>query len=224
VATGLPFSFASVEAALLANYRVAPADQARFRARLTHAQKAGLFDIRPGKGMRLVYGPSELHKLVLICELSELGIAPAIQLELVDAFWEKRLQEIFKRAEAAAMHPPGGHDLILMLIGASLMVEGWGGAVPNVNHCRLDQLARRLDFAMRGDDDALPPRALVTNLTSALRRFHQNLTAVHLKFEQPPIEADSVQQRQQRHAPSSQVQASRRRARNPKRAGRRRES
>ena len=155
MATGPQFSFASVEAALIACYRVAPADQARFNARLTHAQKAGLFDVRPGKGTRLAYGPDELHKLVLICELSELGIAPAVQLGLIAALWDQRLREIFKSAESAAMHPPGGHDIIVILFGASLMVEGWAGAVPNVNHCRLDQLARRLELAMRGDDHAL---------------------------------------------------------------------
>ena len=223
MATVPPFSFASVEAALIASYRVPPADQGRFRARLTHAQKAGLFGVHPGKGTRLSYGPTELHKLLLICELSEMGVAPAVQLGLIAALWEQRLREIFKRAEAAATHPPGGHDIIVILFGASMMIEGWAGAVPNVNHCRLDQLARRLDLAMRGDGAVLPARVLMTNLSAKLRNFHECLAGVHLKFEQPPIEADSVQR--QRHGPSEKsVPAGRRRARDPKRAGRRRQS
>lgn len=199
MAAGPQFSFAGVEAALIAAYGVAPADQARFRARLTHAQKSGALGVNPGKGRRVAYGPDELHKLVLICELSELGVSPAVQLELIGALWEKRLQAIFKLA-ASAMGPPGPRDVIVTLLGASLMVEGWAGAVPNVNHCRLDQLASRMDLAMRGDDHALPPRALVTNLTARLRAFHNALAEVHLKFEQPPIETDS--EPRQRHAPS----------------------
>lgn len=211
MATGPQFSFASVEAALIACYRVAPADRGRFNARLGHAQKAGLFDVRPGKGTRLTYGRDELHKLVLLCEMSELGIAPAVQLGLIAALWEQRLREIFKRAEAAAMHPPGGHDIIVILVGASMMIEGWAGALPNVNHCRLDQLPTRLELALRGDDHALLPRALMTNLSSRLRVFHNALADVHFKFEQPPIETDC--EPRQRHAPS--------RARHPQRAGRR---
>jgi hypothetical protein len=222
VASGPQFSFASVEAALIAAYGVPPADQARFRSRLTHAQKSGVLGINPGKGRHLTYGPPEMHKLVLICELCELGLSPALQVEVIGELWEKRWREIFKRAEAAAMHAPGGHDIVVIVIGASLMVEGWAGAVPNVNYCRRDELARRMDLAMRGDDDALPPRALMTNLTARLRAFHNALAAVHLKFEQPPIETDSVQR--QRHAPSKSVPAGRRRARHPQRARRRPQS
>jgi hypothetical protein len=44
---------------------------------------------------------------------------------------------------------------------------------------------------------------------------------VHLKFEQPPIEAISVQG--QHHAPSESVPAGRRRTRDSKRKGRRRQ-
>jgi hypothetical protein len=221
VATAPKFSFASVEAALMASYRVAPADQARFRARLTHAQRGGLFDVRPGKGTRLVYGPDELHKLLLICELSELGLPPAVQLELVAALWERRFQGIFRSAETAAMHPPGRHDIVLLLIGPSLMIGGWADSVPNVNHCRLDQIAQLLDLAMRGDDAALPARVMMANISARLRNFHTCLADVHLKFEQPPIEADSIPR--QHHAPSKSVPAGRRRARDPQRAGRRRQ-
>ena len=219
MATEPQFSFASVEAALIATYRVAPAGQGRFSARLGHAQKAGLFGVRPGKGTRLTYGPDELHKLVLVCEMSEWGVAPAAQLQLIDALWENRLRAIFMAAEKAAMRPAGGSDVIVILAGVSLMVEGWVSATPNVNFCRFDQLASRLDLAMRGDDHALPPRALLSNLTFRLRSFHSALADAHLKFQQPPIETDSVQR--QRHAPSESVPAGRRRARNPQRAGRR---
>ena len=213
MATGPQFSFAAVEAALIAAYGVLPTDRPKFRARLTHAQKAGLFGVRPGKGTRLAYGPAEMNKLILICELSELGSSPAIQIELIGALWEKRLQAIFKLAAAAMNDPPGPRDIIMILFGASLMLGGWTGAVPNVNHCRLDQLASRLDLAMRGDHDALMPRALMTNLTAQLRRFHNALADAHLKFEQPPIETDK--------APSESVPTSRRRARNPRRVEKR---
>jgi hypothetical protein len=199
---GPPFSYATVEAALIAAYHVAPTDQQKFRARITRAQKDGLFGVHPGKGARLAYGPDEMHKLVLVCELAELGLSPSVQLGLIISLWEQRFFEIFKRAEAAAMHPPGGHDVVVILLGASLMVEGWANAVPNVNYVRLDQLARRLDLAMR-DDDALLPRALMTNLTARLRAFHNALTKVHSTFEQPPaIETGSPAGRKTKTRPT----------------------
>ena len=191
MATGPQFSFASVEAALIACYRVAPADRGRFNARLGHAQKAGLFDVRPGKGTRLTYGRDELHKLVLLCEMSELGIAPAVQLGLIAALWEQRLREIFKRAEAAAMHPPGGHDIIVILVGASMMIEGWAGAAAERQSLPPRSAPHSPGTGVCAATIMLCCRArLMTNLSSRLRVFHNALADVHFKFEQPPIETD----------------------------------
>ena len=215
------YSFASVEAALVRAYRVAEADQGRFRARLTFLQKHGLFGTdRPGKGTRQSYGPDHLHRLVFCLELAELGATPAVQLKLVAELWDRRIRRIFQEADALSIRPASGDDVVLLMVGVSLMVEAWTGAVPNVQHCRLRELADRQRLAMQGADDAegaLPPRMLAVNLTARLRRFHSSLADVHLKHEQPPVQPlDSVSR--QHHEPKP-VQAGRRRPRRKKRAG-----
>jgi hypothetical protein len=221
----LEFSFASIEAALIRAYGVAAADHGRFRAKLTFLQKNGLFgDDRPGKGQRQTYRPDHLHRLVFCFELAELGAPPAVQLKLVAELWERHIERIFRKADALSARGASGDDVVLLMAGVSLMVEAWTtGAVPNVQHCPLREVANRVGLALQasGDtEDALQPRILAVNLTARLRRFHNALAAVHLKFEQPPVQSlDSVSR--QRHEPSP-VQASRRRARRKKRAGDRR--
>jgi hypothetical protein len=213
------FYFASVEAALVRAYRVAPTDQARFRARLTFLQRSGLFGAdRPGKGTRQTYGPDHLHRLVFCCELAELGVSPAVQLRLVEELWNPRIRRIFEVAEA---RPTRKDDTVLLMIGVSLMVKAWTGAVPNVQACSLRELADRLTLGMQeppSDDDSLDPRVMAVNLTARLRRFHGALAAVQFKFKQPPIEPinDRISKSRKGNDPT-RIQAARRRARGQQR-------
>jgi hypothetical protein len=191
----LRFSFASLEAAFIRTYGIAPADQARFRARLTFLQRGGLFGARnrPGKGTRLGYDIDMMRRVLFCVELAELGIAPSEQLKLVAELWDKRICEIFNEAETANRH--GGDDIVLLMTGVSLMVEAaWGGAVPNINSTTLSKLPAKMALAMRprSKDDPLLPRLLAVNLSARLRRFHDALADVHLKFEQPPIQAQTA--------------------------------
>jgi hypothetical protein len=224
----LRFSFASVEAALVSTYRIAPVDRGRFRARLTFLQRGGLFgaEHRPGKGTRLTYEVDQLRRTIFCLELAELGIGPAVQLKLVADFWESRIRPIFTKAEAAAERPSrdgkdeSGRDVILFMTGVALMAGAWAGVVPNINHTTLSELPATMALAMRplGKDDPLLPRVLAVNLTARLRRFHDALVDVHLKFKQPPIKTtDSVLR--QRNEPS-RIPAGRRRVRRQMRARR----
>jgi hypothetical protein len=163
-----------------------------------------------------------LHRFVFCLELAELGAPPAVQLRLVAELWDRRVQRIFQDAEAPVVRPPSGDDIVLLMVGTSLMIEAWAGAVPNVQHCPLRKLVDRVQIALEGSDDPddeLPPRVLAVNLTARLRRFHSALAAVHFKFPQPPIPAtDSAAKR---HEPKV-VQTGRRGPRGKERTGRRR--
>jgi hypothetical protein len=177
-------------AAFIRAYGIAPADEARFAARVTNLQRSGLFgaEARPGKGTRLVYDVDMMRRVLFCLELAELGIGPSEQLKLVAELWDKRIREIFNEAETANQH--GGDDIVLLMTGVSLMVEAaWGGAVPNINSTTSGELPAKVALAMRpqSEDDPLLPRVLAVNLSARLRRFHAALAGVHLKFEQPPI-------------------------------------
>lgn len=178
-------SYGKCEAAFARTYDIADADLGRFRGRITGLQKGDLFgaENRPGKGNRLDYTPDMMHRVLFCLELTELGVTPNVQLKLVAEFWEPRIRKIFKRAEDAAERDPGEGDIILAMIGVSLMGGAWrdDDAVPNINWCRLADLYRRLVLDMqprrRGD---LAPRALIVNLSARLRVFHGHLSDVHL--------------------------------------------
>jgi hypothetical protein len=174
----------AVEAALVQTYRIPAKAVGAFRSRLGALQKQGLFGARnmPGKGVPLRYGPDQFHRLVFVCELFEFGVAPSVVLSLVDALWERRLRKIFSDAENAVVRheDAGPDDVILHLGGVHLMLDGWSGAVPNVNSCPLSKLSDNMLMwmSMRPDDPS-PPRALVTNLSMRLRAFHTALVAAH---------------------------------------------
>ncbi len=49
-------------------------------------------------------------------------------------------------------------------------------AIPNVNYCKLQKLPTYVNEWMQmGIDDRLPARALIVNLSSRLRQFHEAL-------------------------------------------------
>jgi hypothetical protein len=179
--------FGAVEAALVQAYRIPAKAQGAFRSRLGALQKQGLFGVKnqPGKGVALRYGPDQFHRLILVCELFEFGIAPSVVLTLVKSLWERRLRKIFKDAEDAVMkhEDAGPDDVILHIGGVHLMGDGWSDAVPNINACPLGKLPDHMAMwmSMRPDDPSgLPSRALVTNLSMRLRAFHTALSASYM--------------------------------------------
>jgi hypothetical protein len=175
----LGFSYAMVEAALVEMHGIAPDNVPALRSRFGAFQRGGLLGKQPGRGGRLQYGPDELHRVVLAFELTQAGMSPTAVLQVVRDFWEKRLRDIFLKAERASVQRRP--DVVLFFIGLTAMY-GPEKAVPNVNHTTMDKLAETLSFAIRGNDefDDLPARALAVNLSAQLRRLHRALTHYHL--------------------------------------------
>jgi hypothetical protein len=182
---GFTISYGKVERALVRVHGIAPDDVSRFRSRFGALQKAGLLGPknRPGKGTKLTYTPDLIHRAVLAIELSQVGVAPAVILRLIDQFWDTRLRPIFAEAEREITRPTPGGDVILILAGVSLVSEG-DRAVPNINHAPLRKLSARIILALSGGK--LPARVLAMNLTAILRSFHEALADVHI---QPDTEA-----------------------------------
>jgi hypothetical protein len=173
-------SYSPVETALVGTYSVRARDLGRFRARLTFLQKGGLLGISPGKGKALRYTPDMIHRMLFAIELAEWGATPAETLVTVADLWERRIRQIFERAEKAAMAPSGPDDIVMMLGGISLTVGAWistAKALPNVNGFPLRRLSDNLDLLMRYDNP--PPRAAIVNLSAQLRRFHNALADAH---------------------------------------------
>ena len=173
-------SHSVVEAALARAYNVPDKAIGAFRARVGLLQKRGLFGAKnmPGRGKALSYGADQFHRLVFACELVEFGVAPSVVLDLIKARWERRIAEIFQRAEKAAMRDPSDDDIVLHMGGVQLMAYALVDTVPNVNSCPLRKLPDniRMWMTMEPDDPAgLPPRALIVNLSMRLRAFHRAL-------------------------------------------------
>jgi hypothetical protein len=173
-------SYWKVQHALVHVHGIAPDDVSRFRSRFGALQKGGLFGAanQPGKGTKLVYTPDLIHRAVLAIELSQVGVAPAVILRLINDFWASRLRAICDEAEREVMHPSPSGDIVLFLAGISLVSEG-ERAAPNINHAPMRKLSARMELALSGDK--LPGRVLAINLTAQLRKFHNALADVHLQ-------------------------------------------
>src|SRR5262245_48421471 len=130
-------TYGVVEGALVQTYGVPSRSVGAFRGRLGNLQKQGLFGAAnmPGRGAPLGYGPDQIHRLVLACELFEFGVSPSTVLALVEERWTGRLRRIFQKAEDAAQRDPGPDDIVLSMGGVSLMRNGWSNEIPNVNSC-----------------------------------------------------------------------------------------
>jgi hypothetical protein len=174
-------TYGVVERALVHAHSVPEDDVSAFRAKLTSLQKQGLFGKKhmPGKGVALAYGPDQFHRLVFAAELFQLGISPRTVLAMVEGLWDRKIRQIFRAAETAAMQSPGDDDIIVYMAGVSLMTSTWSAALPNINFCTLKELPRHADFWMKTQEDDpthLPPRVIVANLAQRLRRFHNALS------------------------------------------------
>ena len=175
----LGFSYAMVEAALVEMHDIAPDSVPALRSRFGAFQRGGLLGKQPGRGTRLEYGADQLHRVVFAFEMTQVGMSPTAVLQVVRDFWDKRLREIFLKAERALVHETP--DVVLFLSSLTAM-DGPEKSVPNINHTTIDKLSGSLSFAIRGKDelDDLPARALVVNLSAQWRRFQRALTHYHL--------------------------------------------
>jgi hypothetical protein len=219
--SSLAFPFAMVAAALVEAYRIAPEDQARFRARITFLQRNGLFGEQPGSGSRMGYRPDHMHKLIFCFELAAFNVTPTVQLKLVEEFWDARIRTIFKEAEQAAMHDPSVKDIALLLVGVDFMVGAWAGAVPNINYAHLDKVKEEhlmtALFPSVLADAPLPARVMMVNLSDRLRKFHGALSRLNMPLLFAP--AAGFPQFGSPHKPNTQ--AKRRRVKKaPRRRGR----
>jgi hypothetical protein len=185
-------SYGTVERALWHAYGVPEAARASFRARLGHAQKAGLFgpEKQPGRGRTLIYDADVVHRLQFYCEMAEFGVTPAEALDLIEKAWDRTICRIFDKAEWTLIHcEPGLDDIILHMGGVHMLLDGWAHTVPNVNSCPLRELPRmvRAWMEMNPDDPPpsnLPPRAMIVNLSARLRTFHAKFADSHMRDEE----------------------------------------
>jgi hypothetical protein len=173
----LVFSYSMIEQSLVEMHDVAPDDVPAFRSRFGALQRGGMIGRQPGKGVRLQYGPDELHRVVVAFELTQAGFGPSLVLQFLQDFWDMRLRDICRKAETASMNR--SPDVLLILAGVSAM-EGPEKAIPNVNYTTADKLPKLL---VALDGESPPARALVVNLSAQLRRFHTALAHHHMRPE-----------------------------------------
>lgn len=165
----------TVEPALIRVYGVPKGREAAFHSRTTGLQKLGLFGHTPGKGRAMHYGPDQVHRLIFACELFEFGVSPSVIIAFVASLWDKRLRDIFRKAEQAATGEPGPGDIVMHMGGVTLMAAAWTKALPNVNACPLHKLPHYVDQWMKMGPLDPAPRAIIVNLTARLRAFQAAL-------------------------------------------------
>ena len=170
-----------VEAALAELHNIAPDDVPALRSRFGVFQRGGLLGKPPGRGIRVQYFPDELHRVVFAFEMTQLNISPTTVLWLVREFWDKRLREIFIKAERANINRTPN---VVLFMGGLTAMNGPEEAVPNINQTTIDKLSESFALAIRGQEDDDPPaRALAVNLSAQLARFHTALSHYHLRPE-----------------------------------------
>jgi hypothetical protein len=187
----LTFSYGVVEKALAVAHGISETVRpAGFRSMVSNLQKHGVLGphSRVGRGATLVYGPVEMHRLVLALELCELGVPPATAAGLLDRYWESTLRAItFAAARSIGRVPeePIGNDTILYLGGVGFRTGLLRGekspVVPIIGQCVLDELPVAMtQWMMVTPSEPAPPRGLVVNLSARLRAFHSALGAANL--------------------------------------------
>jgi hypothetical protein len=175
----IKYEYGDVEKAFAAVYGVDDAvRQGPFRARITNAQKLGIFGAKPGKGVREAYGVTEMEKLLFFLELSELAFTPALISALIDTGWDDPIGPIFRTAQGGLVtEEPGGSDIILVMGSPAFTTGPWAAQpyLPQVNSCKLRDLAAQVEDRM--SQSTPPPRLIAINLSDRLRVFHIALIA-----------------------------------------------
>ena len=86
-----------------------------FRSRLKHFQRLGVngANVRPGKGSYLRYSFEGAARLALAFMLADVGLAPALAIELIEKFWKRQLR--YRIRQAIAPDAKGDQGVFLML-------------------------------------------------------------------------------------------------------------
>src|SRR5215831_18279935 len=114
MAVGFPYKM--VEAALVELHGIAPET---LRSRFGAFQRGGLLGKQPGRGVRVEYGPDELHRVVLAFESTQAGMSQTTVLQFVREVLDKRVPEIFIKAERASVNRTP--DVVLFFSGLTAM-------------------------------------------------------------------------------------------------------
>jgi hypothetical protein len=174
--------FWKVEHALLAAFGIPQEEQERLRTRYRWFQRRGLLgpENAVGHGGRVVYGPTEIGRLILAFELAQMDVPRELILRCADELWPK-LQPAFDLAGSGILHhPPGDADVILLLAGMATITHGVS-ELPTVRYTKLGELQKGLGPILTGDQ----PRLIALNLSARLRVFHSALADVHLLPRRP---------------------------------------
>ena len=119
-------SYAQVEGALSALFRVPATALGSFRGRVRHLQRIGLVDVAPGKGRRISYTRMQASEWVLALYLADLGVDPVVIVKSIKQE-RKKLQECMREATDDAARD--GNEVFLAAQPA-LMSGAWASKDP----------------------------------------------------------------------------------------------
>jgi hypothetical protein len=94
------FTYAGVEDGLAVALDIKDAWRTLFRSRIKHFQRIGVngVGVRPGKGSPLNYSFEQAARLAIVFLLADVGLAPAICVQLVNERWESDLRRRIRQA------------------------------------------------------------------------------------------------------------------------------
>jgi hypothetical protein len=175
----LEFHYGTIERALSRAYGASDDDvrQSAFRGRLNRIWQAGVFgsSAKVGTGSKATYTVDQIEHAIAVLEMAELGISPTIASRWVVDHWDEFVP-IFRAAQRTVIYDPSDRDIILGLVGVHLMSHSWATpvgklpGVPIVDYCTIGDLPKQMPRWMK---KAASSRVLVTDLSRALRAFHQ---------------------------------------------------
>ena len=187
----LEFPYGAIERALSQVYGAGDdVRQSAFRGRLNRIWQAGVFggSAKVGKGSRATYTVPQIERAIAVFEMAELGISPTVAARMVVGHWDK-FAPIFRAAQRTVMHNADEGDIVLALVGAHLMSSSWASradgedfpGLPFIHHCTVGELPKRMPLWMKKAAVlAASPRVLVSDLSAALRKFHQPFGEAYL--------------------------------------------
>ena len=170
-AAAVGYTYAQVEGALGALFRVPASAQGSFRGRIRHLQRIGLVDVAPGKGRRISYTHVQANEWMLALLLAELGVDPIVIVKSLQRE-RKRLHGWIK--EATDDEALGGNDVFLAARPA-LMSGAWASK-DSAGILRFAKFRRR-DSALkiaRHDSHPAPSGRPTLNPTVPANPFNRN--------------------------------------------------
>jgi hypothetical protein len=161
-------NYATLENCLMAMHGIDEIERGRFRARITNLMRMHVLGqhSHPGKGSRRDYGIYEVHKLIFVMELEEVGMLPRLIVRIVNEMWAP-IGAAF--AESARLGAPTLADILVGLCDVRMMTSEWEGTAPfRIETFALAKLLTALDLI--GDR-----RIMLFNVSELLRRFNAAL-------------------------------------------------